>query len=169
MKRQKITIWFDDGYESIFKVAYPIMEKYGLTGIVGVITGKVGKTYGTKKYGMRKLMSIKQLKILINNGWEIGSHTVSHPVMKLLSKKQFLTEILVSKRWIIKNLDIIPNKFIPSGRSITDEQIEIAKKYYSYVRPFAGSRMEHLIFHDVTKEELIRRFKEAKLIGDKTT
>ncbi|MFZ6018430.1 MAG: polysaccharide deacetylase family protein [Chloroflexota bacterium] len=64
-----IIVTFDDGYRSVYEFAFPILQQYGLQGVVYVITGYVGApTY----------MNADQLVELFANGWEIGSHTVSH-------------------------------------------------------------------------------------------
>jgi len=64
-----IIVTFDDGYRSVYEFAFPILKQYGLQGVVYVITGFMG----TAPY-----MNADQLVELFANGWEIGSHTVSH-------------------------------------------------------------------------------------------
>ena len=43
VENNHIKIAFDDGYESVYTNAFPIMEEYGLKGIVFPITGYIGK------------------------------------------------------------------------------------------------------------------------------
>ena len=64
-----VIITFDDGDISVYETAFPIMQKYGLTGVVYI----VGNYMGTEGY-----MSSTQIKELAEAGWEVGSHTRTH-------------------------------------------------------------------------------------------
>ena len=65
-----VVISFDDGDVSVSENAYPIMQEYGFTGILYL----VGNYIGTPGY-----MDTDQIQILYHNGWEIGSHGMTHP------------------------------------------------------------------------------------------
>jgi len=65
-----VVISFDDGYETVVENAFPIMQKFGFTGILYI----VGNYVGAQGY-----MSVDQLTMLVGSGWEIGSHSMSHP------------------------------------------------------------------------------------------
>jgi peptidoglycan/xylan/chitin deacetylase (PgdA/CDA1 family) len=65
-----VVISFDDGYETVFENAYPIMRDFGFSGILYI----VGEYIGAKGY-----MSADQLTQMAANGWEIGSHSMTHP------------------------------------------------------------------------------------------
>jgi peptidoglycan/xylan/chitin deacetylase (PgdA/CDA1 family) len=64
-----VIITFDDGDISVYESAFPIMQKYGLTGVAYI----VGNYMDTEGY-----MSAEQIKELAAAGWEIGSHSRSH-------------------------------------------------------------------------------------------
>lgn len=154
-----LTVWFDDGLESVYTVAYPIMKQYGLTGIVGVITSKVGKTQvlDRKRYNC---MTIEQLKDLVFNGWEIASHSVTHPQPYPdgwefcgLPLEQTEYELKKAKEWIQQNLGVVPTKFVVPRHFLTREQMELARKYYKFVRSFPlGFPEGHVVFHHVESE-----------------
>jgi hypothetical protein len=63
-----VVISFDDGYETVFENAYPIMRDFGFSGILYI----VGEYIGAKGY-----MSADQLTQMAANGWEIGSHSMT--------------------------------------------------------------------------------------------
>jgi peptidoglycan/xylan/chitin deacetylase (PgdA/CDA1 family) len=65
-----IVISFDDGDISVSQNAFPIMQEMGFTGVIYL----VGNYIGTQGY-----MDVEQIQILNHNGWEIGSHSMSHP------------------------------------------------------------------------------------------
>lgn len=64
-----IVITFDDGDISVYETAFPILQKYGLTGVVYIVNNYMG----TDGY-----MSAKQIKEMVAAGWEVGSHSRSH-------------------------------------------------------------------------------------------
>jgi peptidoglycan/xylan/chitin deacetylase (PgdA/CDA1 family) len=79
---QKVIITFDDGYEDVYLNAFPILQKYGFTAFVFIITGFLGKysswdfNLGRKK---KRHLSWKQVKELSKYRFGFGSHTVNHP------------------------------------------------------------------------------------------
>lgn len=64
-----IILTFDDGSETLITTALPIMQKYNFT----------GTTYIVYNYlGINNYMNADQIRELYANGWEIGSHSISH-------------------------------------------------------------------------------------------
>ncbi len=64
-----VVITFDDGYRDVYLEALPVMQKYGFSGTLYVIQDQVG---------IKGYMSANQINQLIENGWEIGSHSKTH-------------------------------------------------------------------------------------------
>jgi peptidoglycan/xylan/chitin deacetylase (PgdA/CDA1 family) len=64
-----IVITFDDGNQDVFTNGFPIMQKYGFTGVMYVIVGNL-QTAG--------YINPDQLKTLVAAGWEVGDHSLSH-------------------------------------------------------------------------------------------
>lgn len=67
-----ISFTFDDGKKSVFSVAYPLFNVHNIPGSVAVITEPIQK-------GNDNFLSISQLHKLQNAGWEIMSHSITHP------------------------------------------------------------------------------------------
>jgi peptidoglycan/xylan/chitin deacetylase (PgdA/CDA1 family) len=65
-----VVITFDDGYESVYENAYPIMQAQGFVGVMYL----VGDYIGSQGY-----MDVSQIQAMTGNGWEIGSHSMTHP------------------------------------------------------------------------------------------
>ena len=82
---------FDDGYKSVYNYAYPIMKKYGYKGILFIITDKI-ENDPTRMY-----MNKDQISELIKEGWEVGSHTKTHPNLNSISIENITEEIADSK------------------------------------------------------------------------
>ena len=105
-KDKHISIAFDDGYESVYANAFPIMEEYNLKGIIFTISGYIGKTNDWDvTFGVNKTMHLSksQLLTLSEKGWEIGSHSHLHRSFKWMSNDGIKNDVVTSKR-IIGNI-----------------------------------------------------------------
>jgi len=106
IENNHIKIAFDDGYESVYANAFPIMEEYSLKGIVFPISGYIGKTNDWDvTFGVNKTMHLTKSKLLTlsEHGWEIGSHSHSHRSFKWMSNDEIKDDVATSKR-IIENI-----------------------------------------------------------------
>lgn len=84
-----IIITFDDGDISVYSTAFPIMQKYGLTGVAYI----VGNYMNTDGY-----MNAEQIKELAAAGWEIGSHSRSHRELPKLPPEVQREEIVQARK-----------------------------------------------------------------------
>lgn len=91
-----VIITFDDGYESVFKYAYPILKEVGFKAIVFVITGYIDRlnNWDANLGGIRfRHLSTAQIKHLVTDGWEIGSHSVNHQPLPHLNQNRLYDEV----------------------------------------------------------------------------
>ena len=91
---------FDDAYVDVFEIALPILRKYNFTAIIFVPTGLVGKynVWDIEKVKIKKYIATwDYLETAIKDGFEIGSHTITHPFLTKLDGKDQTKEILYSK------------------------------------------------------------------------
>lgn len=95
-----VVLTFDDGYLDVFQNAYPIMQQYGYVGTFFII-GNTVDTYQN--------LSTKKLKKMINNGWEIGSHSMSH--IDLNQGNNWEYEIVGSKNLLEEKLGVTIQTF----------------------------------------------------------
>ncbi len=85
-----ILITFDDANEDNYTNAFPIMKKYGFTGVLYLPYDYIG----TNGY-----LTVDQIKEMAAAGWEIGSHTLSHPInFSTLSPSAMRSEIVDSRK-----------------------------------------------------------------------
>lgn len=70
LPKKAVMITIDDGYESVYSVAYPILKKYGFSATLFIYTNYVGVS--------SKALSWNQLRELKAAGFTIGSHTIMH-------------------------------------------------------------------------------------------
>lgn len=99
-KSNLIVCTFDDGYENIHKYALSVLKKYNFTATIFVCFDNIGSTnkWNYKDTKNRKHLTEHQLKELQNNGWEIGSHGLTHNSLLKLTDKELFDEICVSKK-----------------------------------------------------------------------
>lgn len=83
--QKTVMLTFDDGTENQYTNAYPILKKYGLTGVFFIISQRSGITH-------------TQAKIMSDGGMDIGSHSARHPdLTKVYDPAQLSSEIISSK------------------------------------------------------------------------
>jgi peptidoglycan/xylan/chitin deacetylase (PgdA/CDA1 family) len=83
-----VIMTFDDGSETIYTNALPIMQKYNFTGTAYIVYNYVN----TQNY-----MNPDQIRALYASGWEIGSHSLSHADLTERPDRQ-MDEIVESRR-----------------------------------------------------------------------
>ncbi len=83
-----VVISFDDGDESCFTTAAPVLERHGLRGQFFVVTDWIGQP---------GFMTAGQLRELIDRGHGVHSHSRSHRRMSSLSVSQIDEELQGSK------------------------------------------------------------------------
>jgi peptidoglycan/xylan/chitin deacetylase (PgdA/CDA1 family) len=104
-----VAVTFDDGYRSVLRLAFPILERLGFPGSVFVPTAFVGLERPISWPGIdlwlggpheHELVPLawSELEELTAAGWEVGSHTVSHPYLSRLPADELAHELAESKR-----------------------------------------------------------------------
>ncbi|MHB8069231.1 MAG: polysaccharide deacetylase family protein [Desulfobaccales bacterium] len=81
---------FDDGYLSVYNLAFPIFQKYGL---VGCFFPVVEYLVDNQPWAV----NWSQLAEMQQAGWEIGSHTMNHPYLTTLTDAQLDYELKESQ------------------------------------------------------------------------
>ena len=70
LPKKAVMITIDDGYSSVYEIAYPLLLKYGFTATLFIYTDFIAATSSALKWDM--------LKEMVSHGFDVGSHTVSH-------------------------------------------------------------------------------------------
>ncbi len=107
-RARTIAVTFDDAYRSVRELAHPILDRLGLPATVfaptaGVDAGRPLSWPGIAQWlggaDERELtpMSWTELRELADAGWQIGSHTVSHPHLTQLDDEALAHELSHSK------------------------------------------------------------------------
>jgi peptidoglycan/xylan/chitin deacetylase (PgdA/CDA1 family) len=103
-----VAITFDDAYRSVLEFAYPILRRFEMPGTVYAPTDHMSaeramswdgieRWIGTPDEDELMPMSWDELGELADAGWEIGSHTCSHPRLTRIGEAQLVAELQQSR------------------------------------------------------------------------
>ncbi|MDP9997549.1 S-layer homology domain-containing protein [Pseudarthrobacter sulfonivorans] len=178
-----VSFTFDDGGLSALTQAAPTLRKHGLTGTNYIVTDCVGLTAlpnTCRADADVPYMSWDQILELQNTyGWEIGSHTVSHPCLvsvgndcqaNKLTPAQVDAELANSKAALAAR-GINATAFAPPYGDYDMSVVAQVAKYYSSMRGFAdtGNNVWPLgdyLLHNVPVQEVTTPVSALKLKVD---
>jgi peptidoglycan/xylan/chitin deacetylase (PgdA/CDA1 family) len=136
----KISFTFDDGLTSALDKAAPALAQYGYTGTDYVITSCVGTKNKCEADQSASYMTWAQITQLQNNSnWEIGSHSVSHPLLTEVSASKLTNELVNSKQTLASHGFNATSFATPYG-DYNNKVLAGISKYYSSHRPFADQQ-----------------------------
>lgn len=146
-----LAVTFDDGYRSVARLALPIMAEYGLPGTVFAPTSYIGteqpmrwpgidKWHGTPHQAELIPCSWPELEQLVDAGWEVGSHTRTHPRLPELTDHELSTELGDSRRECEDRLGI-PCRSIAYPYGAVDRRVvdAVGAAGYSFAAELPGS------------------------------
>ncbi|MEA2422025.1 MAG: hypothetical protein QOF55_1124, partial [Thermoleophilaceae bacterium] len=90
LPRRPIVVSFDDGYLSDYSHARPVLRALRWPGVLNLEIDNVRPGD----------LTAHQVKALIAAGWEIDSHTVTHPDLRTLTDAQLRHELTASRAYI---------------------------------------------------------------------
>jgi len=107
--RRTLVVTFDDAYRSVLESALPILDRLGVPGTVFAPTDFIGgegpmtwpgidQWIGGPHEPELTAMSWAELAELADRGWEVGSHTCSHPRLPEEDDDELVVELSRSKR-----------------------------------------------------------------------
>ncbi len=133
-----VMITFDDGWKSQYEYAFPLLKKYNFKALFYIYIDPVGAP---------AFLSWSQIKEMRDAGMTMGSHTMSHPLLKKLSDSDLHREVFESKRILEKKLGIVIKDFAtPYGYS--DDRISSVARdagYRTLRTLFKGSYHDNLL------------------------
>jgi peptidoglycan/xylan/chitin deacetylase (PgdA/CDA1 family) len=103
-----VVLSFDDGYRSQYVNALPVLRAHAWPGVVNLVLSHTRGDWGLSPVLLRKLIAA---------GWEIDSHTLTHPDLRYLSQAMLEREVAGSRAELRHRFGV-PAEFFcyPSGR-----------------------------------------------------
>lgn len=121
----KSVLTFDDGYESVYKLAFPLLKEKGIHFVCFVVADFIDKD---------GYLSTKQIQEMINSGLlTIQSHGLTHVVLTTLQDEQIVNEIAMSK-------NILENKFFVQINSFAYSHGQYNKKMFRFLKQAGYSK-----------------------------
>jgi len=112
---------FDDGYAGVYTYAFPLMQTYGFTGTVFLLTDPIDQ--GNPAY-----LSWAQAEALAEAGWDLEPHTKDHPDLRDKPRGYLIYQVLGSMQTVQVHTGRQARFFsYPSGE-YDDEVIGILKE-----------------------------------------
>lgn len=128
INQQKVVILtFDDGYESQYSNAKPILDKYGFKATFYIVCNYVGS--GDNR------MTWEEIKSLQQEGHDIASHTMNHDDLSKLTPQEVEYEVAQSKQCLLEQ-GINPKSFAYpfNGGSDDPSVISAVASHYELAR-----------------------------------
>ena len=150
-----LAVTFDDAFSSVLSEAAPILRRLGMPATVFVPTSHAGSPVamswpgidnwlGTPHEAELTALSWDQLRGLSHEGWEIGSHTCTHPSLPALEDAELMSELVESRRRCEEEIGV-PCRSVAYPYGHVDPRVVRAAKAagYSVGAGLPGSRHIH--------------------------
>jgi peptidoglycan/xylan/chitin deacetylase (PgdA/CDA1 family) len=101
---KSVVITFDDGLQSVYASAFPVLERFGFPATVFLVAGYCGKSNNwpgqPTSIPCYPLMTWSQIRELRCHGLDFGAHTFTHPRLDQVPPEELEHELLDSKKMI---------------------------------------------------------------------
>jgi peptidoglycan/xylan/chitin deacetylase (PgdA/CDA1 family) len=128
-----VGLTFDDGYRDVLSSAAPVLERHGFTATIFAVSRLLGGENVWDPPPRRQLVSETDLRDLTARGWEVGSHSLTHPRLTELDTDGLRHEVLASRAALSDVLGVEPRCFCyPYGSADADTVSAVLNAGYSY-------------------------------------
>ncbi|HMS00371.1 MAG TPA: polysaccharide deacetylase family protein [Anaerolineales bacterium] len=150
-----ILLTFDDGSETVYINALPVMQTYGFTGTAYIVDNYIGAN---------RYMDKAQIRALYEAGWEIGSHSLSHRDLTTHPAAQE-EEIVNSRKKLESYLDVPVRSFAYPFGAYDSNSLKLIK-FAGYVAAMGlgdksiqgKGNIYYLYRHSITAETTLESF-----------
>lgn len=114
-----ILLTFDDANQDNYTNAFPLMQKYGFTGVLYLPFYYIGAP---------GCLTVEQIKEMVAAGWEVGSHSLTHPDLRqIVQSARMRAEIVESRRKLEELLGVPILTFAYPFGSVGNAAIDYVK------------------------------------------
>jgi peptidoglycan/xylan/chitin deacetylase (PgdA/CDA1 family) len=146
-----LVVTFDDAYASVVRLGFPILSELGLPATVFAPTAYIGterpmlwngidRWHHTAHEAELTPCSWPELQTLVDAGWEVGSHTRTHPRLPELTDAELADELRGSRRDCEQRLGVPCRSFAyPYGAVDQRVAAAVAAAGYEFAAELPGS------------------------------
>ncbi len=140
LPERPVVLTFDDGYASVYRFAFPVLQRLQWPGVLNLELAELHSPDGLRPAEVRALHSA---------GWEIASHTLTHPDLTHASAPQLRHELVGSRSLIARLFGVQASDFCyPAGRFDRRVERAVAAAGYRAAQtelPGLAARSQHLL------------------------
>jgi len=125
-----VLITFDDGSRSCHSTALPILKSFGFTATVFLVSEQLGGRAGwdrNEAHAGDDLLTLEEIQWLVQSGWSVGAHSMTHARLTGLSQEESEREIRESKLRLEAALSIPIRTFAYPYGAFTPEHAKIVR------------------------------------------
>lgn len=128
-----VSFTFDDGFASTYENALPILSARNIPGVAYVTTNWIDSEMTGDNFPAMSWQDV--LNLQNQYGWEIGSHSISHPELVATPLEQVSQELVHSKQ-VLASRGLHATSFASPYGSANDAVVAESLKTYSSHRGF---------------------------------
>jgi peptidoglycan/xylan/chitin deacetylase (PgdA/CDA1 family) len=129
-----VALTFDDGYESVYREAWPRLKEYGFSATIFLVTGYCNRNNQWSSQAasvpVRPLMTWAQVEEIAAAGWSLGAHTQTHPALSQLRPKEAEQEMVSSQSEIVERVGQAATVFAYPYGAVTPQVKEMARRNF---------------------------------------
>jgi len=98
LPERPLIITFDDGYRSMYEIAWPALNQWGFRATVFLVSDLIGKTNAWDADERQEpLLNVKEIREMQASGITFGSHTQTHPALTKIPLERAAGELAGSR------------------------------------------------------------------------
>jgi peptidoglycan/xylan/chitin deacetylase (PgdA/CDA1 family) len=98
LPRRPIILTFDDGYRSTYEIAWPLLQRFGCTATVFLVSDLIGKTNAWDVQEIQEpLLGRAEIAAMQAGGATFESHTKTHAPLTMIAPERALEELGASR------------------------------------------------------------------------
>lgn len=134
LPRRPVVLTFDDGFRNLLDHAVPVLTEVGYQATVFVVAGHCGgmNDWPTNPSSVprMRLLSWSDLHDLVQAGFEVGAHSITHPMLPRLTPEEAAQEIAGSKEMLQQRLGQPVTVFAYPYGQASPETRALTKSHY---------------------------------------
>ncbi len=126
-----VVITFDDARRGVYSVAYPLLQRLGFKATIYIVPKWIEGEGVPREELYSGFLNWNQLRDLALAGWEMGSHSLKHQDLRVLSEEQLVTDLMEAQGIIHRQTMQHARHFCYPYGKYTESVLQIVQKRYS--------------------------------------